>query len=162
MNEFWPGVKVLAGLADVDAAWAEKVRKGGCPHCSGVLDLASYPRKARPELGAAAAAYERRISFCCRTEGCRRRATPPSLRFLGRKVYVSVVVILASISGQGVAREGGRAGGFYGVPARTVRRWLTWWQTVFALSGFWAEATSFFRDARGGRGATHIVAEPLR
>jgi hypothetical protein len=31
-----------------------------------------------------------------------------------------------------------------GVPARTVQRWLTWWQTVFALGSFWVEAKAFF------------------
>jgi hypothetical protein len=32
----------------------------------------------------------------------------------------------------------------HGVPARTVRRWLEWWQVVFALSAFWTEAKAFF------------------
>ena len=35
-----------------------------------------------------------RFSFCCSVDGCRRRHTPPSVRFLGRKVYLSVMVVL--------------------------------------------------------------------
>jgi hypothetical protein len=32
--------------------------------------------------------HNRRYSFCCAVDGCRSRATPPSLRFLGPKVSV--------------------------------------------------------------------------
>jgi hypothetical protein len=34
-------------------------------------------------------------------EGCRRRKTPPSLRFLGRKVFFSVVVVLVPVLREG-------------------------------------------------------------
>ena len=40
--------------------------------------------------------YAERFSFCCAVDGCRKRATPPSLRFLGRKVYLATVVTLIS------------------------------------------------------------------
>jgi hypothetical protein len=32
----------------------------------------------------------------------------------------------------------------HGVPVRTVRRWLWWWQNGFAQSAFWSEAKAFF------------------
>jgi len=35
--------------------------------------------------------------FCCAVDGCRSRATPPSLRFLGRKVYLAAIVVLVAI-----------------------------------------------------------------
>jgi hypothetical protein len=137
--------KFLAALGEIDGAYAERVHAGGCPCCRGALDRADFPRKPRGDLGEAAAAYELRRSFCCRREGCRRRATPPSLRFFGRKVYVAVFVIVASaaaraqpIGGRGSARR------VHGVPVRTVQRWLAWWETVFALSAFWTEAKAFF------------------
>jgi hypothetical protein len=86
-----------------------------------------------------------RLSFCCRCDGCRQRATPPSLRFLGRKVYFAVLVIVASVTGLRTALVGrGHPPRVHGVPARTVRRWLAWWQTVFALGVFWTEAGGFF------------------
>lgn len=58
------------------------------------------------------------------------RATPPSLRFLGRRVYLGVVVIVASLVAQavGTAREIRRR---TGVSARTARRWLLWWRGAF-------------------------------
>ena len=134
--------KFLKALSEVDA---EQVQRGGCPECGGALDRAYYPRKPRGELGEAAGSYERRCSFCCRVDGCRKRATPPSLRFFGRKVYVAVVVIVASARARSMRLTGrGRARQVQGVPTRTVRRWVEWWQTVFALGAFWAEAKGFF------------------
>jgi hypothetical protein len=131
----------LTPLAEIDAAHAERVHAAGCPHCGGALDCADYPRKPRGELGEAADLYSRRRSFCCRREGCRKRATPPSLRFLGRKVYIAVLVVVASAAARARAPDRGAAPG---VPARTVRRWIAWWETVFALSAFWTEARGFF------------------
>jgi hypothetical protein len=133
--------RFLAALSAIDAAYAEQVHVAGCARCGGALDCADYPRKPRGELGEAADLYLRRQSFCCRRDGCRKRATPPSLRFLGRKVYIAVVVVVASAAARSRARGGGAAPG---VPARTVRRWLAWWETVFALSAFWTEARGFF------------------
>lgn len=137
--------KFLASLGEIDAGYARKVREAGCEHCGGPLDRADYPRKPRGELGEAAGAYERRCSFCCRVDGCRKRATPVSLRFLGRKVYAAVWVVVASVAGQSMTLTGrGRPRRVHGVPTRTVLRWLLWWQTVFALGAFWSEAQSFF------------------
>ncbi len=137
--------KLLAALGEVDAGYAEDVHEAGCPHCHGPLDRADYPRKPRGELGEAAGSYERRCSFCCREDGCRKRATPPSLRFLGRKVYVAVLVVVASARARSMGLTGrGSPRQVRGVPTRTVRRWLHWWQTVFALGSFWSEAKGFF------------------
>ena len=131
---------LLQALGEIDAACAERIHAAGCLACGGALDRADYPRSPRGDLGSATEAYRRRHSFCCRRDGCRKRATPPSLRFLGRKVYVAVIVVVASAA----ARAG--SGGRYvrGVPVRTVQRWLAWWQTVLALSPFWTEAKAFF------------------
>lgn len=140
--------KFFAALGEVDAAHAQRVKLAGCAHCGGVLDRADYPRKARGAVGEQGGVLERRLSLCCRSEGCRRRATPPSLRFFGRKVYLAVVVIVASMAGRAGSVAGGRRErAVHGVPGRTVRRWLLWWQSVFALSAFWKEAQGFFADA---------------
>lgn len=135
--------KFLTALVGIDEESARRVRSEGCPHCGRPLDRADYPRKPRGELGEAARGYVRRISLCCRA--CRRRATPPSVRFLGRKVYVGALVVIASVIGRS-ARLIGRGGvrDVRGVPVRTVRRWLAWWQVTFALSRFWGEARARF------------------
>jgi hypothetical protein len=41
--------------------------------------------------------WDRRYSFCCAEEDCRRRRTPESLRFLGRRVYAGLVVVLVTV-----------------------------------------------------------------
>lgn len=137
--------KFFAALAAIDTAYAEQVREAGCVHCEGVLDRADYPHKPRGELGEAASSYQKRLSFCCRSEGCRKRAPPPSLRFLGRRVYVAAVVVVASAAGRAMQLVGrARRRRIHGAPVRTVRRWHRWWQEVFGRGAFWSEAKAFF------------------
>lgn len=50
-------------------------------------------------------------------------------------MYVGFVLVLASLSTGQHATERMSSG----VPPRTVRRWLTWWRTVFVASALWAE-----------------------
>lgn len=140
-NHWLTGIEFWQALTRIDLARAEQVRQAGCQDCGGALDRSDYSRKPREELGEAAGEYARRVSFCCRRDGCRHRATPPSVRFLGRKVYVAARVIVASIAGRAALASGQRPQrSVEGVPARTVRRWLGWWQTVFALGSFWMQA----------------------
>jgi len=81
-------------LFHVDQELACEVQIGGCRFCGGVLHSARYPRKPRGLRQALDASYETRLSFCCAVDGCRRRNTPPSVRFLGRKVYLGAMIVL--------------------------------------------------------------------
>ena len=123
-------------LAKLDAAEAERVRQGRCPYCGGRLHRADYPRKPRG-IDDLAEEDQWRISFCCAE--CRRRTTPASLRFLGRKVYAAVVVVAACL-----LREGGelvrRVIGVWGAAMWTIRRWMRWWAVTAVSSGWWKEA----------------------
>jgi hypothetical protein len=66
------------------------------------------------------------------------------VRFLGRKVYVAALVVIASVLGRQQALVGrGAPRHVQGVPARTVRRWLAFWSITFVLTTFWAEAKAF-------------------
>jgi len=53
------------------------------------------PRQLPPEAArwrrSSARAVRTPLSFCCDRDGCRKRVTPPSVRFLGRKVYLGAV-----------------------------------------------------------------------
>ena len=80
-------------LLEIDHDLADTAQAGGCLICGGRLDHADYPRKPRGYPATLDAAYDRRTSFCC--DDCRTRLTPMSVRFLGRKVYLGVVVLLA-------------------------------------------------------------------
>jgi len=67
--------------------------------------------------------------------------TPPSLRFLGRRVYLSTVVILSQVlrSGASPARVS-ELEQMVGASARTLRRWRRWWQSTLPASRFWQTA----------------------
>ncbi len=130
--------KLFAMLEKVDEEMTEQARCGGCLHCGGVLHRADYPRKPRGELGEAEKLFEKRFSLCCSREGCRRRLTPQSVRFLGRKVYVGFVVLVVGVMWAELMRTGAVLGKrLAGVPLRTVRRWDAWWRTGFTATSFW-------------------------
>jgi hypothetical protein len=44
------------------------------------------------------------LSLCYAEDNCRKRTTPPSLRFLGRRVYVAVTMLLISVMLHGGTR----------------------------------------------------------
>lgn len=129
-------------LLELDEQALERAQRDGCPHCGGRLDRADYPRKPRggmladvgDELGEK---YRRRFSLCCSRDGCRRRLTPPSVRFLGRKVYVGVLVVAAAAAW---IQASGRPGRLLEVARRTVHRWVRWWGGAFVESRFWLQA----------------------
>lgn len=144
VHAYGADAKWFATLAEIDEIFAKRVREAGCADCGGPLDRADYDRKPRGDVGEAMAAYSRRRSFCCRRDGCRHRATPPSVRFLGRKVYVAALVVIASVLGRQRSLVGrGAPRRVEGVPVRTVRRWLTFWSVTFTLTAFWTGAKGF-------------------
>jgi hypothetical protein len=130
--------EIFAALEEVDGRIVREVAACGCPVCQGRLDRADYPRKPRGALIAPEGeAYVTRFSLCCAREGCRKRATPPSVRFLGRRVYLGAVVIVASMIAQ-TLRKRAELCRVTGVPARTTRRWLGWWRGAFVLTEVFA------------------------
>jgi hypothetical protein len=97
-HEIELGREFFEGLMAIDAAILARAGREACRFCGGPLHRGDYARKPRGGVvGAAAEAFARRFSLCCGREGCRRRATPPSVRFLGRRVYVCAVVVVASV-----------------------------------------------------------------
>jgi hypothetical protein len=122
----------------IDAELAETTRRAGCQRCAGVLHKANYPRKPRGGPADLPAGYGVRASYCCAVEGCRTRATPPSVRFLGRRVYLGAVVVLASALQHGVsAFRVRRLTELFGASRQTLLRWRSWWLEAFAASRFW-------------------------
>lgn len=124
-------------LQHLDDDLAVEARAGRCPLCDGVLHAASFPRKPRgpAELPPG---YDRRHSFCCDVDGCRKRVTPPSVRFLGRRVFAGAVVVLASALRHGLTPPRvRRLREALGVSRRTLERWRGWWRETFAVSAWW-------------------------
>ena len=103
-------------LRSLDFEVFATVKAQPCRLCGGKLDTSHFPRKPR----GAGEQEEQRFSLCCRTEGCRRRVTPPSLRFLGRKVFSAWVVILVLDFGREMGLE-------RFISRRTLSRWRQFW-----------------------------------
>ena len=131
-------------LLRFDEDLAMEARRAGCG-CGGVLHCASYSRKPRGGPAGLGPEHAVRFSFCCGVEGCRRRVTPPSLRFLGRKVFWGVVVLLVPVLRQGpTPKRVERLCATFGVSVRTLRRWMRWWREAFGASRFFLAARGLF------------------
>jgi hypothetical protein len=131
-------------LLAIDEDIAADCRAAGCSWCGGVLHSARFRRKPRGRPAGSDDGDDRRRSFCCAVAGCRKRATPPSLRFLGRKVYLAAVVTLVSAMQHGARAARRQLSDRLGVSRRTVARWRQWWLCVFAAGPFWKAASAAF------------------
>ena len=114
--------KFLALLLRIDHDLAAQTRADGCP-CGGALHRADYPRKPRGCPVEVRDDHSSRLSFCCSV--CRRRATSMSVRFLARRVYLALAVVL-------------------GVERRTLARWRDWWCEQFPKTPLWRAACARF------------------
>jgi hypothetical protein len=138
-HELPPGASFWLFLLSVDQDLADRTRQKACP-CGGRLHRANYPRKPRghenlPED------YDYRFSFCCAREGCRKRVTPPSVRFLGRQVYLFAVVVLVSAMRQGPSpRRVRELSHLFGADRRTIARWQGFWREHLPQTPFWKSA----------------------
>jgi hypothetical protein len=90
------GARAIWWIKSYTNCWRKSMRIGprrlgkrACLYCHGKLHRADFDRKPRggPQ-------WVRRYSFCCAEEDCRRRRTPESVRFLGRRVYTGLAVVL--------------------------------------------------------------------
>lgn len=128
--------RVWTLLLEVDRELATEARAEGC-RCGGVLHSARYRRKPRRGLPAELReAYSWRESLCC--DRCRKRLTPRSVRFLGRRVYLGALVVLVSAMTGGVtAGRAARMRALVGVSVRTLQRWRAWWIGTLPRTAFW-------------------------
>lgn len=135
-------------LFEIDRDIAVEVKSRGCPHCGGVLHLACYVRKPRGIRCVLGETYQSRLSFCCSSDCCRRRTTPPSVRFLGRKVYLGVIVILVCALGHGLSgKRRKQLIEQLDIWPQTIARWRRWWREAFAASQTWQTLRGRLCDA---------------
>jgi len=142
--------RVYGVLLRIDHEIAEEVRSGGC-WCGGRLHSARYPRQAGCGLDLAELdpAHRLRFSFCCDQDGCRQRTTPPSVRFLGRRVYLGLVVVLiVALAERATPTRLRRLRRLVGdVSLETVERWRRWWRETFPVTKVWKEGKARFVPA---------------
>lgn len=130
--------RLCDSLESEDVKVAEEVRKGPCQGCGRrMLHVSNYPRK--PRGPKECEGWIKRYSFCCGGEDCRKRTTPPSVRFCGGRVYALLVVLLVA---------GGRENGWKiwmnmqsdSTMDRSTRKcWRKWWVDVVVRSALWRE-----------------------
>ena len=132
-------------LLEIDRELAAEMRAGRCQVCGGRLDSGTYPRKPRGGPPDLAEEHDRRFSFCCAVEGCRKRHTPPSVRFLGRRVWFGPIVVLAAALQHGPSPSRvSQLREWLDVSERTLRRWRSWWLERFACCPFWRVSSGLF------------------
>jgi hypothetical protein len=147
--------KFHARLHEIDIRAAAAVRRGGCPRggCGGPLHTADYARRVRGLSASAeeAGGYGTRLSLCCAR--CRRRATPPSVRFFGRFVYAMRTLVAWALVNE--ARE--TAPPSKPAPSRqTLGRWGELWRERVPRLPSVALLVSALVVAEGGS-ETHLV-----
>jgi hypothetical protein len=139
-HELPRGVSFWSLLISVDQDLAKTARQQGCS-CGGRLHCANYPRSPRGCPDELPEAYRQRLSFCCDRDGCRKRVTPRSVRFLGRKVYLSAIVVLIAAMRHGATpRRVRELSRLIGADRRTIDRWQVFWREHFPQTPFWKVA----------------------
>jgi hypothetical protein len=92
-------------LLDFDRDLSASARAAGCYRCGGALHSARFARKPRGCPAGLSREYGQRFSFCCAVDGCRKRTTPPSLRFLGRKLNHPLILGLTQRGNKRLTRS---------------------------------------------------------
>lgn len=136
-------------LLAIDRDLADACRTEGCQDCGGRLHSARYTRKpqGRPKIlgNRLGPEHDKRFSFCCALDGCRARETPPSVRFLGRRVFIAAIVVLIAVLQHGAnPSRGERLDHVVRIDKRTVQRWRGWWRETFPVTRFWHIARASF------------------
>ena len=128
-------------LLQIDADLADQMHAAGCS-CGGVLHRANYPRKPRACPKEIRPDFESRLSFCCNL--CRKRSTSASVRFLGRRVYLGLMVVLAPQRRTTLSAVAVQVIDALAIPERTIARWRHWWLQLFCLTPLWQAACARF------------------
>lgn len=153
-------------LLRLDRDLAREAREQGCLRCGGRLDSGNYPRKPLGgppipvRLRDADPDHSRRLSFCC--DGCRRRTTPPSVRFLGRRWYLAATVLLVSALRDGLTpHRVARLHELLDVSRRTLERWRAWWLETFPTTDVWRVFRGRFSPGLDDRDLPRALLERL-
>jgi hypothetical protein len=120
---------------------ANQTQQRGCPKCGRKLHQANYPRSPVGILARFRDYYKERLSFCC--SKCRKRMTPPSVKFFGRRWYAAPLFILISALACGISEYRlAQVKRHFGinVTESSWKRWRRWWRELFVATTFWQQA----------------------
>ncbi len=135
-------------LIAIDRELSEDVRQKGC-FCGGTLHQSNYPRSPFGLSPEYRKLYEERFSFCCNS--CRRRTTPPSVRYFGRRWYPAPLLLLISALMLSINEHRlSQVKRHFGITVSesTWKRWRRWWREVFVETPFWKHARSLIPEPK--------------
>lgn len=130
-----------SSLKTIDQEFVAKTKEKGCVDCGSELHQANYPRSPVGLPFQFRDAYRERFSFCC--SKCRKRVTPQSVRFFGRRWYPAALHILISILSVGISeRRLIQVKQHFGIAVSesTWKRWRRWFRERFLSTAFWQQA----------------------
>jgi hypothetical protein len=136
-------------LNKIDQELTEEIRKKGCP-CGGKLHRSNYPRSPVGLPSTLRDQYQERLSLCCDT--CRKRITPPSVRFFGRRwfpapFFVLICALTLGINERRLEQVKRHLG--IKVSESTWKRWRRWWREVFQVTKFWQQVKGLIPSLLG-------------
>lgn len=135
----------------IDRELANEHQAKRCPHCGGPLHLGNYQRKPRGVSGNLPDEYMVRQSLCCGNKGCRRRSMPPSVLFMGRRVYWGCVILVIMALRQNTARNASKAKlkKLFEVSRQTINRWGAFFREIFPKTDQWQRLRGMVRATVG-------------
>ena len=139
LSELLKNKSLFYDLYTIDKDIAVQCRQMPCPFCGGTLHYANYFRKPRGEPDGVDEKCFIRFSLCCGNEGCRHRVMPPSCRFMGRKVYWYIVILVIVSDWQNKVRKINvfRLSKLFGISRNTIVRWIEFFKNIFPFSSQW-------------------------
>ena len=126
-------------LNKIDQEFVEEAKEQRCP-CGGHLHQADYPRSPMGIPTFLRQWYEKRFSLCC--DQCRKRTTPMSVRFFGRRWFPAPWLAFLSILTLGInERRLAQVKRYLGmtISESTWKRWRRWWRESFVITPFWQQ-----------------------
>ena len=126
-------------LHRIDIDLATQQQQSGCPFCGGPLHYSTYQRQPRGGPSDLPDKYLTRFSLCCGREDCRRRTLPPSVLFMGRRVYWGSVILVILTLRQSNPQETSKAMlmRLFDVSRLTINRWFSYFNEVFPTNQQW-------------------------
>lgn len=127
-------------LIKIDTELAKEVLAKGCPYCGSRLHQSNYPRSPFGLSQPFRSYCNERNSFCC--SNCRKRTTPSSVRFFGRRRFVALIFVLMSVLTLGMNERRLRQVKRHlniTVSESTWKRWRSWWRNSFQSTKFWLQ-----------------------
>ncbi len=137
--------RLFGVLPRFDQDLADQDRVAPCARCGGPLHADDFPRKPHGVPAGLRESYSSRLSFTC--ADCRKRRTPPSVRYFGRRWYVAPVFVLISAMRDGITEKRTaelREHLGASLSVRTLYRWREWWREIFVSTKFWLAARARF------------------